>query len=1089
MTSSFREDLSDLTLNNNYLLDLQNRKTNEKVLIIKYSSPVTTSNTRFISTISTNPIEYKNSLNYNANQYGTNIDLKILTYLYFSDNEKNYQFRVTNGKSSYLGDFSMYLNNYQYKIFDNTSTNKISNIDIIKKGVYLLCLEIPYYNSNFKIQYTNNSKTWLDLDKLLISNFTTTLDKKTLIDTFLISGLNYCNKDNINSTACNDFYKNIEDTTVANYLDEIQTSIYPSPVNGSYTNFSTWNINDTNFQNIENINPLPTDRTNFQCGINTKRTRTRTYNSSKYGGNPNFEDEIYKIESKKPNMSLEKNSQGTYLTQEEKKDITCYTPDEINNQWKNNGCLTLSPPNNDILKYLPYNVDFTNIKTNIDKWSYNKLLNTNDTSLIKQCYGNDGYFVVKSDRSNTKLYPGTEINNENGTKDIQVLVNGNFKIIFQKDGNLVLYNGTVESKNAKWSSRTYNKNGTKLRMQYDGNLVIYTNNDTSLWSSDTNNMDKNITSAELTNFGFLVINNQNNDILKIFPDFKIVDEHIKTVHWNNSPWALFADKAGYIWKAGWSDLNKELDGQPSIDYFPVSNNNEQCSASPKYDYCPFRGLRKDVSNTEWKVNALNLRDINGYNVELDNKIQPDADNNNGDRNYNTYNDLKNFENDKYSNRKPPQLTSGIEKPNYIPGYNRISSTWGKSNNDDTRWFLVSKRGGSSKDQSFVIFYKLKNKDSYTQDILKNHPDLIKNIFLDSNLTKLIKKYIGLDKDWANPYKNKLLKDYNISPFTNKNNFTNKLKVSLLENYENPKCNLENILTDSNCNSLEVNIYKDYINNMNKYCTDNWVNSLNTECVDYYNKSFIDSNNQSIKIDVEGKLKLLEIQEKACNNDNYFLNDRCIELNYSKPDIIKYQAKLCSDGKNKELCDELTKKYTNQVKKNISVNMLNDDQEVLYKNNLEKDILYLKCNENNNNVLLNNCNRLINDPNLSEEEKNNLINRKNELCTKTNINHPECIKYNKENPNILNKLKNICLQNKSDDCKAFCKNNKDDEEFKKTDFYKEVCYSWIEEFWWIILLIVLAILGGGFVYLNKKKTININTNSNTNSITNSNLISS
>ena len=302
---------------------------------------------------------------------------------------------------------------------------------------------------------------------------------------------------------------------------------------------------------------------------------------------------------------------------------------------------------------------------------------------------------------------------------------------------------------------------------------------------------------------------------------------------------------------------------------------------------------------------------------------------------------------------------------------------------------------------------------------------------------------------------------------------------MIENYENPQCNLENILTDSNCNSLEINIYKNYINNMNDYCTGNWVNSLNPECNEYYNKSFVDINGETKKIDVEGKLKLLEIQEKSCENDNYFINDRCIEINYSKPDIIKYQAKLCSDIKNKDLCNELNTKYTNHVKKSISANMLNDDQEVLYKNGLEKEILYNICNESNN-ILMNNCNRLINDSNISEEQKNNLINRKNKLCTETNINDPICIQYNKDNPNVLNQLKNKCLETKSTDCKEFCKKNKDDEEFKKTDFYKEVCYSWIEEFWWVILLIVLAILGGSFMYFKKKNKTNISNTINTSS---------
>ncbi len=1101
MTSSFREDLASLTLNNNYLLDLPNRKTNENVLVIKYSTPVAPLATRFVTNISKNPIEYKNSLNYKANDYGTNSDIKILTYLYFPDNEKNYQFRVTNGSTSstsYPGEFSMYLNNYQYKIFDNTATNKTSNMDMVKKGVYLLCLEIPYNNNNFKIEYSNDSKTWLDLDKLLISNFTTSLDKKTLIDTFLISGLNYCNQDNINSTACNDFYKNIEDTTIENYLEEIQTSIYPTPIDGSYGSFRSWSVNDTNFQNIENINPLPTNRTNFKCGINIGRGRTRTYNPPKYGGNSNFEDEIYKTESKKSGIMFAQ-SQGAYTHQFEYKDVSCYTPNEINTQWKNIGCLTTSPPNNDSLKYLSYNADFANIKTGIDKWSYNKLLNTDDTTLIRQCYGNDGYFVVKSNRSNTKLYRGTEINNENGTKDIEVLVNGNFKIIFQKDGNLVLYNDTT--KTTIWSARTHNKNATKLRMEHNGNLVIYTNNDTSLWNSKTNNNSGSY--AELLSNGRFIIKNSKNTMIQYLLTKEFGGDNIYFSGSNNWKYAKNNSTDGILSDWNYYDNNGNLTvikGKVTLknDTQPWGMTNKDSSSDDRN--------KSEIKNPE-TVNGID----NIVHIVLLNKlgeriyIEPEIikklytnnskDNANGNiscsnRYYNAINayngDFGSFftellnsstklQNGLFNNEK----NKGYRHP-YIFYKDYGAWAWSKDSKTCTEWYSLAFDGNSQWGREFNNEKTALENDGFKPMNLdiKNHSNWLRDPRGSSEYSRYWRIYYRTQKDYVD-----YLNSSN-SPFTNKSIFTNKLKASLLENYENPKCNLENLLTDSNCNSLEVNIYKDYINNMNKYCTGNWVNSLNPECVDYYNKSFIDSNNKSIKIDVEGKLKLLEIQEKACNNDNYFLNDRCIELNYSKSDIIKYQAKLCSDGKNKELCDELTKKYTNQVKKNISVNMLNDNKEVLYKNNLEKDILYLKCNENNNNVLLNNCNRLINDPNLSEEEKNNLINRKNELCTKTNINHSECIKYNKENPNILNELKNRCLQNKSDDCKEFCKNNKDDEEFKKTDFYKEVCYSWIEEFWWIILLIVLAILGGGFMYFKKKKTNNSST-SNTNSNTNKN----
>lgn len=1091
MTSSFKEDLYNLTLNNNYLLELPNRKTNENVLIIKYVQPVASSTTRFINPISTNTIEYKNSLNYNANQYGINTDLKILTYLYFSDNEQNYQFRVTNGSTYYPGQFTMYLNNYQYKIFDNTATNKISNMDIIKKGVYLLCLEIPYNASRFKIEYSNDAKTWWDLDNLIISKFTSTLDKKTLIDTFLISGLNYCNKDNINSTTCNDFYKNIEDITVQTYLDEIQTSIYPTPIDGSYTNFDNWSINDTNFQNIENINPLPTNRNNFKCGLQTTRTRVRTYFPPKYGGNPNLEDTIYKIESKKPNMLFIKNMEGAYLSQQEIKDITCYTPNEINTQWKNIGCTTIIPPNNNTLKYLSYNADFANIKTNIDKWSDSKLLNTNDITLIQQCYGNDGYLVVKNNRSNNKLYQGTEINNENGTIDIEVLVNSNFKIIFQKDGNLVLYNGTIEPKNAIWSTKTDKKGGTKLRMQHDGNLVLYTDNNTSLWNSKTSNNPSSF--AELLSNGRFVIRNNKNTTIKYLLTKEFGGDNIYFSGSNNWKYAKNNSTSGIL--SDWKYYSK--DGSLTV----IKGN-----ITLKNDTQPWGMTDKDSSNDDRKTTGMNIpQTINGVKNVIDIALL-------SYEGYISYINVEEFKNSIDSNKTDSAVSNNWKKDstgctdwniapvvyNYITNYNILStnSDANKKINIYTNPAKFEEKDGGTHDDDNKYNGCTQFWNLYNNSRLSNEKNIIKNQNFEEGDTNIESRHnwIGDEKGRYSSSKARNFRRYwrvyyrtqenyvnylnsLSSYFTNKYMFTNKLKATLLENYENPQCNLENILTDSNCNSLEINIYKNYINNMNKYCTYNWVNSINPECVNYYNKSFTDTNGQSIKIDVEGKLKLLEIQEKTCNYDKYFLNDRCIELNYYIPKIIEYQAKVCSDSKNKDLCDELTKKYTNQVKKNISVNMLNDNKEVLYKNNLEKEILYLKCNENNNNVLLNNCNRLINDPNISEQQKINLINRKNMLCIETNINHPECIKYNKENPNILNELKNRCLQNKSDDCKEFCKNNKYDEEFKKTDFYKEVCYSWIEEFWWIILLIVLATLGGGFIYFKKKKTINSNINTN------------
>jgi len=58
--------------------------------------------------------------------------------------------------------------------------------------------------------------------------------------------------------------------------------------------------------------------------------------------------------------------------------------------------------------------------------------------------------------------------------------NGQYKLILQKDGNLVLYDGG----RAIWSAGTQDKHINKLVMQNDGNLVLYGPNG-PLWATNT----------------------------------------------------------------------------------------------------------------------------------------------------------------------------------------------------------------------------------------------------------------------------------------------------------------------------------------------------------------------------------------------------------------------------------------------------------------------------------------------------------------------------------------------------------------------------------------------------------------------------
>jgi hypothetical protein len=61
--------------------------------------------------------------------------------------------------------------------------------------------------------------------------------------------------------------------------------------------------------------------------------------------------------------------------------------------------------------------------------------------------------------------------------------NGNYRLVLQTDGNLVLY---TKSSQALWSTKTNGKGATRFVIQSDGNLVLYTSANQSVWSSKTN---------------------------------------------------------------------------------------------------------------------------------------------------------------------------------------------------------------------------------------------------------------------------------------------------------------------------------------------------------------------------------------------------------------------------------------------------------------------------------------------------------------------------------------------------------------------------------------------------------------------------
>lgn len=286
----------------------------------------------------------------------------------------------------------------------------------------------------------------------------------------------------------------------------------------------------------------------------------------------------------------------------------------------------------------------------------------------------------------------------------------------------------------------------------------------------------------------------------------------------------------------------------------------------------------------------------------------------------------------------------------------------------------------------------------------------------------------------------------ISNFTNKqaSKFANKLSISIKENFESSKCNLENILTDKNCNTTELKLYKQYINSMNNYCKreDKVTNDL---CYDFVNEKFKYSDGEILQIDKSNKLDLITILENTCSNKNYWENDNCLSINISKPEIIQKQVNELKDSKNEKdiaLYKSLVEKYGNEF-------------------------TYQECL---NNILQDKCTPLYQ----IDKYKTKLTEEKNKTCLiDSNINHPLCQKYNKENPEQLKQITKFCKKNKKNkSCITFYEKYKTDKDFIKTELYDEMW--WQVNGWWVYLLIGLIsilLLGGGIKYFVKRKKNN------------------
>ncbi|WP_298309191.1 hypothetical protein [uncultured Erythrobacter sp.] len=85
--------------------------------------------------------------------------------------------------------------------------------------------------------------------------------------------------------------------------------------------------------------------------------------------------------------------------------------------------------------------------------------------------------------------------------------NGQFRLVMQGDGNLVLYQGGA----ALWASNTVGSGANRAIMQADGNLVLRTSSNTPVWATGTHR--NHCARLQIQNDGNVVIYSKNSAVL------------------------------------------------------------------------------------------------------------------------------------------------------------------------------------------------------------------------------------------------------------------------------------------------------------------------------------------------------------------------------------------------------------------------------------------------------------------------------------------------------------------------------------------------------------------------------------------------
>lgn len=470
-------------------------------------------------------------------------------------------------------------------------------------------------------------------------------------------------------------------------------------------------------------------------------------------------------------------------------------------------------------------------------------------------------------------------------------------------------------------------------------------------------------------------------------DFVI--NYLKTTYWNESAWTLFSDKTGKVWRAKWSDLDKNFNDNEGLY-------NSDCA------YCRFRGISRSQDDSEWNVNEIDLKHEKGTTVEISNSTKPRQKDDVSD-NYNSSDDRNNFRSDSNQKRKPLQLSGGIEKSNYIPGYYRVSYVNG-SGSGDTGKFLLSDRGGSRWRQVYVLYKIHTDKNTFANDLYDNNQELVSNI--------IYRVYYQNKGRYGDGCKNRdqrfdnTCKDICTNLYSKDSNIVN-------------NCNQGLINYSSNC----INGNQRYDNNCTFTCDPKWTDGTLRDNCNYGIAQECNDNNNYQKTDKYSTCEstILDTNNKFNNMPYNSFKDSC--FNDPNQDFCKQYFKNTN----------ILNKFTNDINKDcdFTTNRNNYDKCKKFINNSDflggKFINWCKDNPDNNN-----CQDLLNNNESLRDRFNNLY--LTTICSQTDkiIKDQRCKNLLDSDNNNLN------LKNDAEDILAkYC--NTDNKTFNTDPLDDSSCY--------------------------------------------------